>query len=88
MVDCFSTPDKNTTLLDTIDLDGLDGFMTSVPWGLSLSSSVIFELDILDVALCYWSENNETNTFLYRAPTVDDYRNLLGTIAVHGVARV
>jgi len=66
MQNCISTPNANTTSLDLIGLDALNGYMTAVPW---------FFWNSYDLAIA------EPLVALYNALSITQYENILGAVA-------
>ncbi|KAF2467509.1 uncharacterized protein BDR25DRAFT_63113 [Lindgomyces ingoldianus] len=66
MENCTETPGANTTVLDTIALDALSGYMTAIPWLLYLRDDYSFRMTLEP---------------FFIMPTVAHYERILGVLA-------
>ena len=80
MVDCTSSPGGNTTTLDTIGLDALNGYLTAIPWAIQQEvDEILYGNEPLVTVLC--TNPKATSDHQNRAPGLIDYHNLYGAVA-------
>ncbi|KAF2467614.1 uncharacterized protein BDR25DRAFT_344728 [Lindgomyces ingoldianus] len=68
---CTETPNSNTTALDVVGLDALEGYMTAVPWSLYNAYDMFTGM---------------TLSQLYNALSIDQYESILSSLATGIVA--